>query len=169
MSLLDKICQSLIGMIRKKPEYVKVWSNASPTSTFNQQILSLEGLAATGVDGVRILTKRNSSDTDTMLYATDIPLNEFSGSEVSGEAMFLTGAYGKIYAYYRHFNISANRKSINVSYAYDTSPSADVQMNNHVVPVAIYSIKNGFRNGLGGVLHNLLQKFAGRCCVCLAC
>ena len=158
MSLLDKICQALIKMIRKKPEYVKLWSNASPTSTFNQQTLSLEGLAATGVDGVRILTKRNTSDTDTALYATDIPLNEFSGSEVSGEAMFLTGAYGKIYAYYRHFNISANRKSINVSYAYDTSPSADVQTNNHVVPVAIYSIINGFRNGRGGKLVSLFRK-----------
>ena len=70
MSLLDKICQAFIKMIRKKPEYKKVWQNASPTSTFNPQVLSLDGLAVTGVDGVRILTKRNSSDTDAALYIT---------------------------------------------------------------------------------------------------
>ena len=81
--------------------------------------------------------------------------------------MFITGAYGKIYGYYRYFNIPKDRKMINISHGYDTSPSADVQTNNHVVPVAIYSIVNGFKNGLGGVLRNLLQKFAGRCCVCL--
>lgn len=168
MSLLDKICQALIKMIRKKTEYKKLWQNASPTSTFNPQSLSLDGLAVTGVDGVRILTKRNSSDTDAALYITDIPLNEFSGKEIAGEAMFITGAYGKIYGYYRYFNIPKDRKMINISHGYDTSPSADVQTNNHVVPVAIYSIVNGFKNGLGGVLRNLLQKFAGRCCVCLA-
>ena len=128
MSLFDKICRALIKMIRKKPEYKKLWQNASPTSTFNPQALSLDGLAVKGVDGVRILTKRNSSDTDGALYITDIPLNEFS-------------------------------------HGYDTSPSADVQANNHVVPVAIYSIVNGFKNGLGGVLRNLLQPFVRGCFV----
>ena len=99
---------------------------------------------------MRILTKRNSSDTDGALYITDIPLNEFSGKEIAGEAMFITGAYGKIYGYYRYFNIPKDRKTINISHGYDTSPSADVQANNHVVPVAIYSIVNGFKNGWGG-------------------
>ncbi len=84
MSLFDKICRALIKMIRKKPEYKKLWQNASPTSTFNPQALSLDGLAVKGVDGVRILTKRNSSDTDGALYITDIPLNEFSGKEIPG-------------------------------------------------------------------------------------
>ena len=46
MSLFDKICRALIKMIRKKPEYKKLWQNASPTSTFNPQALSLDGLAA---------------------------------------------------------------------------------------------------------------------------
>lgn len=122
----------------------KLWENASPTSTFNPQSLVLDGLAEAGVDGVRIISKRNSSDTDAALYVTDIPLNEFSGKEIAGEAMFITGAYGKIYGYYRYFNIAADRKTINISHAYDTSPSADVQTNNHVVPVVIYSIVNGF-------------------------
>lgn len=165
MNLFDKICRALIKMIRKKPEYKKLWQNASPTSTFNPQALSLDGLAVKGVDGVRILTKRNSSDTDGALYITDIPLNEFSGKEIAGEAMFITGAYGKIYGYYRYFNIPKDRKTINISHGYDTSPSADVQANNHVVPVAIYSIVNGFKNGLGGVLRNLLQPFVRGCFV----
>ena len=50
MSLLDKICQSLIKMIRKKDSTTHVWSNASPSSDFGAQTLTLDLSDADFVD-----------------------------------------------------------------------------------------------------------------------
>ena len=54
MSLLDKICQALIKMIRKKPEYKKLWSNASPTSTFKGQTITVTGLSSYPYYGILV-------------------------------------------------------------------------------------------------------------------
>lgn len=117
----------------------KVWENASPTSTFSPQSITIEDMA--NADVVRIVTKRNSSATDNAIEMVDIPLNYFSNAMIAGQSKYITGSGGKIYAYYRYFNIAADRKSINVSDAWDTSPSIDSANNAHVVPVAIYLIK----------------------------
>lgn len=117
----------------------KVWENASPTSTFSPQSITIEDMA--NADIVRIVTKRNSSATDNAIEMVDIPLNHFSNAMIAGQSKYITGSGGKIYAYYRYFNIAADRKSINVSDAWDTSPSIDSANNAHVVPVAIYLIK----------------------------
>lgn len=50
MSLLDKICQSLIKMIRKKDSTKHVWSNASPSSGFGAQTLKIDLSDADFVD-----------------------------------------------------------------------------------------------------------------------
>ena len=50
MGLLDKICQTLIKMIRKKDSTTHVWSNASPSSNFGAQTLTLDLSDADFVD-----------------------------------------------------------------------------------------------------------------------
>ena len=117
----------------------KVWENASPTSTFAPQSIEIADMA--NADIVRVITKRNSSATDNAIEQVDVPLNHFSGSLISGQSKYTTGSGGKIYAYYRYFNISADRKTIYISDAYDTSPSIDQATNSHVIPVAIYLVK----------------------------
>ena len=41
MGLLDKICRALIKMIRKKDSTKLVWKNASPTSVFVKQSITI--------------------------------------------------------------------------------------------------------------------------------
>lgn len=50
MSLLDKICQALINMIRKKDSTTHVWTNASPSSGFGAQTLKIDLSNADFVD-----------------------------------------------------------------------------------------------------------------------
>lgn len=41
LSMLDKILQAILKMLAKKDERVLLWKNASPTSDFNAQTITL--------------------------------------------------------------------------------------------------------------------------------
>lgn len=44
LSLLDKVLQAILKMLKKKDEPVLLWKNASPTSDFNEQTITLHDL-----------------------------------------------------------------------------------------------------------------------------
>ena len=44
LSMLDKILQAILKMLKKKDERVLLWKNASPTSDFNAQTITLPDL-----------------------------------------------------------------------------------------------------------------------------
>ena len=44
LSMLDKILQAILKMLKKKDERVLLWKNASPTSDFNVQTITLPDL-----------------------------------------------------------------------------------------------------------------------------
>lgn len=50
MSLLDKICQALVAMIRKKDSTTHMWTNASPSSGFGAQTIKMDLSDADFVD-----------------------------------------------------------------------------------------------------------------------
>ena len=66
MSLLDKICQALIKMIRKKIEIEKVWSNARPTSTFKPQKITITDDDYDAIDMVFLFSTKYAQIVGTL-------------------------------------------------------------------------------------------------------
>ena len=56
LSMLDKVLQAILKILKKKSEWVLVWSNASSTSAFKAQNIKL---SLTGYDEVQIETRIN--------------------------------------------------------------------------------------------------------------
>lgn len=144
MSLLDKICQALIKMIRKKDSTKLVWKNASPTSTFGAQTLTLDLSNAEFVD-------------------IDI---DFVGYERCRVQRFKVGERGLVTSNNDNPNYTdlCYTRLIDVKttgIVFEDAYFASTKNNNYVKPRSIWKIK------LGGVLRNLLS-FARGCFVCLA-
>lgn len=146
MSLLDKICQALINMIRKKDSTTHVWSNASPSSGFGAQTLKID-----------------LSDADFVDMDIDI-----TGTGRGRVQRFKVGEAGMItsnndntnytnYCYTRLLKVTTTGITFEDGYFNST------KSNKYTKPKSIWKIK------LGGVLRNFLQTLAGRCCICLAC
>lgn len=145
MSLLDKICQALIKMIRKKTEYKKLWSNASSTSAFGGQTLTVTGISNYPYYGILV----NNT-------------GEFIAPK--GKSVVLSGNDANSF-WRRNVSVSGDKLTISAvkGLIYTAGTHSDRTDGTLLVPVEIYGIKK-----LGRVLRNLLQSFAGRCCVCLA-
>ena len=146
MSLLDKICQAFIKMIRRKDSTKHVWNNASPTSTFGAQTLTLDLSDAEFVD-------------------IDI---DFAGYERCRVQRFKVGERGLITS--NNDNITYTNlcytRLIDVKTTgiiFEDSYFNGTKKNDYIKPRSIWKTK------LGGVLRNLLLEIVGRCCVCLAC
>ena len=60
LSILDKVLQAILKMLKKKSEWVLVWSNASPTSAFKAQNITL---SLSEYDEVQIETRINKGTT----------------------------------------------------------------------------------------------------------
>lgn len=104
MSLLDKICQALIKMIRKKAEHKKLWQNASTSSAFPAQTVPLD---LSDYDYVKIRCRSSGvfradvlcpiGETTTL----GVPSNTLDHRDVAVNktgAQFKTGFYYSTYA-----------------------------------------------------------------------
>lgn len=144
MSLFDKICQALIKMIRKKDSTKHVWNNASPTSTFGAQTLTLDLSNAEFVD----------IDIDFVGYGR-CRVQRF---KVGEKGLITSSNDNSNYTdlcYLRVIDVTTTGIVFGDAYF------ASAKNNNYVKPRSIWKIK------LGGVLRNLLS-FARGCFVCLA-
>lgn len=109
-----------------------LWQNASPTSAFSPQTISLELSEYYGV----IVTS----------YVTNsIKLREVAFSEITpgvANGFLLSSVYGtngKIYGLYRVLYVTT--EGVQVSNAYETTPSADANTTSAQIPYQIYGIK----------------------------
>lgn len=142
MSLLDKICQALIKMIRKKDSTKLVWENASPTSAFAKQSVPIN---ADANDLITIVHEGGST----------------SAKPGKGGHLFYDEYTTGWVIQHRTVSVSTNTVSFETAYTHKGYAEGDTVANNKCVPLAIYITK------LGGVLRNLLS-FARGCFVCLA-
>ena len=150
MSLLDKICQALIKMIRKKTEQVLLWSNASPTSDFNAQTITLPELKNYPMYAVVYYPIRGEDSRDV---AFGIP----------GYACYLKvvtkDSIGR-----RFISRSLNGKT---KLAFGQGRYANTDGGAYEIPIEIYGIK--FSGGAPlKAYFQCFQEFARRCCICLA-
>lgn len=82
MSLLDKALQAILKMLKKKDEWVLIWQNASPTSTFAPQTINLD---LSSYDEVRIVCNAGASMATRMLPSLVIPIE--SGGVISNQVI----------------------------------------------------------------------------------
>lgn len=66
LSLLDKICQAILNILKKKTEIEKVWSNASPTSTFQPQKITITDDDYDAIDMVFLFSTNYAQIVGTM-------------------------------------------------------------------------------------------------------
>lgn len=143
MSLLDKICQALIKMIRKKDSTKLVWKNASPTSVFVKQSITIN---ADANDLVTIVHEGGSTSAKP---------------GKCGHLFYDEYTTGWVIEH-RSVSVHTDNVSFETAYTHKGYAEADATNNSKCIPLAIYVTK------LGGVLRNLLQTFARGCFVCLA-
>ena len=138
MSLLDKICQALITMIRKKPEYTKLWSNASPTSTFNAQTITVTGLSSYPYYGILV----NNT-------------GEFTAKK--GQGVVVSGNDANSF-WRRNVSVSGNKLTISgvKGLIYTSGSHSDRTDGTLLIPVEVYGIKK-----LGGHFVTFFRRLQG--------
>lgn len=138
MGLLDKICQALIRIIRRREKWVLVWENASPTSNFPKQFLPIDLTDLTsGQNRVAVEAKINTaanSGTNTFVGT----FTEKSGVRLS----FNYGSNGKILGYYRSIEFTSNNQ-LTVNSGYASSTAQDTEDNGKCIPLRIFKIFGG--------------------------
>lgn len=136
MSLLDKICQSLIKMIRKKGERVLLWENASPTSEMAAQTIAI-----------------NWKDYDSLCivlrhYTTDNYISECVIPCISERRGFLNSSLPPtnryLYLYGRIWTLKTGGIEVGAGYMHDTASNtaAGTSKNSYAIIEKIYGIKN---------------------------
>lgn len=143
MSLLDKICRALIQMIRKKDSTKLVWKNASPTSAFAKQSITIN---ADANDLVTIVHEGGST----------------SAKPGKGGHLFYDEYTTGWVIEHRTVSVHTDNVSFETAYTHKGYADGDTVANTKCVPLAIYVTK------LGGVLRNLIQTLARGCYICLA-
>lgn len=138
MSVLDNALQALFSMAHKE----LLWKNASPTSSFAAQNVSVN---TSGYDGVMVPFRRAAS-TDGAVSGTAIIMNYGGGDQV------LLGDYAGTNLFRNVIWSSRTQLQFQnagrlTQYAVSGSTTTENQM---LIPVAIYGIKL-----LGGVIHKL--------------
>lgn len=116
---------------------VKLWENASPTSSFEPQTLGSDVLADLPINYDLINIVCNSNIANTYKIAIIIPSYDNNSS-----AFILNHVYGnnnKILGRYRGGTVNAD--SILLKSGYETTPSTDAVDNSMMVPTQIYGIK----------------------------
>lgn len=115
----------------------KVWENASPTSSFATQALTLDLSALTpSKDLVAIEAAINN--------AADSGVDTFIGAFVNGKRGirmgFVYGANSKNMSYYRSAAFTSDKK-LTFNNAYASSPTQDALDNTKCIPLSIYTVK----------------------------
>lgn len=139
MSLLDKICQALIKMIRRREKRVLVWTNASPTSKFTKQTLTVDFSDLTpGRDMVAIEAAINN--------VADSGTTTFVGTFINGKRGlrlgFNYGGNSKIIGYYRSVAFTSDTK-LTINNGYTASAAQDSQDDEKCIPLRIFKIFGG--------------------------
>ena len=124
MSLLDKICQALIKMIRKKDSTKLVWENASPTSAFAKQSVPIN---ADANDLITIVHEGGST----------------SAKPGKGGHLFYDEYTTGWVIQHRTVSVSTNTVSFETAYTHKGYAEGDTVANNKCVPLAIYITKLG--------------------------
>lgn len=140
MSLLDKICQALIKMIRKKDSTKLVWKNASPTSAFVKQSITIN---ADANDLVTIVHEGGST----------------SAKPGKGGHLFYDEYTTGWVIEHRTVSVHTDNVSFETAYTHKGYAEADATNNSKCIPLAIYVTKWGgyfvtlFRRLQGGVTY----------------
>lgn len=140
MSLLDKICQALIKMIRKKDSTKLVWKNASPTSAFVKQSITIN---ADANDLVTIVHEGGST----------------SAKPGKGGHLFYDEYTTGWVIEHRTVSVHTDNISFETAYTHKGYAEADATNNSKCIPLAIYVTKLGghfvtlFRRLQGGVTY----------------
>lgn len=129
LSLLDKALQAILKMLKKKDERVLLWKNASPTSVFKTQHLTI---ATSGYNRV-IVEALAWNATSRCLQGVMHPV---SGQNMC-ELMYIGNGMDKKYR--RDFKIDADKKDIFISDAYYGGSTVD---NTEIIPLAFYGVKS---------------------------
>ena len=161
MSLLDKICQAFINMIRRREKRVLVWENASPTSSFTKQSLNIDFSDLTpGRDMVAIEAAiNNAADSGTATF-----IGTFINGKRGLRLSFNYGSSSRIFGYYRSVAFTSNKK-LTINNGYTASTTQDTQDDEKCIPLRIFKIFGGAQVK---AYFRSVQKFTGRCCACLA-
>lgn len=137
MSVIDNALQALfINGCKVK----KLWENASPTSNFSAQKITVDMGA---FDQVRILLRESTSDTYPYYFIDDFEKND-DGIIVRTLNYNKTGATEA--ASYRTVDVGNTGIAFGAGYI----NQGNVQANNYNIPIIIYGIQL-----LGGVIHKL--------------
>lgn len=136
MSLLDKICQALIKMIRKKDSTKLVWKNASPTSAFVKQSITIN---ADANDLVTIVHEGGST----------------SAKPGKGGHLFYDEYTTGWVIEHRTVSVHTDNVSFETAYTHKGYAEADATNNSKCIPLAIYVTK------LGGYFVTLFRRLQG--------
>ena len=144
MSIIDNaLQQSMQDQVKKK----KLWTNASPTSSFAEQKVSLD---LTGYQGVRVKLAYNNSSMSDIQAEFDIEIGKQTHAVMFGP---LTAEGTTILTTARMLTAETDGVEIETAYAKNTGMTAEGTVNNtRQIPIDIYGIKNI----LGGVIHKLI-------------
>lgn len=132
-SIIDKALQAILKMLQKKDERVLLWENASPSSAFAPQTLTIANLS--------------SYQRYTILYRfhTSLDMNLTESAEVGAGTIMNMCDAGSIYR--RNVTYQANGLTISDMVGTKVSGAVDVTDNKYLIPAKIYGIKSS-----GGVL-----------------
>lgn len=142
MSLLDKICQALLKILKKKDERVLLWENASPTSIFNEQEISV---STTGFRELKALAQfYTQGGVDNLLYTNVVEITIPVG--YSGDIKMFSHTFGNdtesVYVWTRFVKVFANKirfENCWLRIASNTTYSS--KQNGYLIPLKIYGVK----------------------------
>ena len=145
-SIIDKALQAILKMLQKKDERVLLWENASLSSAFAPQTLTIANLS--------------SYQRYTILYRfhTTLDINLTESAEVGAGTIMNMCDAGSIYR--RNVTYQANGLTISSVDGAKISGAVSVADNKYLIPVKIYGIK---LSGGGTRLTRFIKSLFHRC------
>lgn len=156
MSLLDKICQAFIKMIRKKDTTKLVWQNASPTSAFVKQEITINAKADDLVTIVHECgsTSANPGKGGHLFY------DEYTtGWVIEHRTVTFGNDTENIYVWTRFAKVFANKirfENCWLRIASNTTYSSEQNM--YLIPLKIYGVKSSGWGKLVSFFRNIITK-----------
>lgn len=134
MSIIDNaLRQSMQDQVKKK----KLWTNASPMSSFANQKITLD---LTGYQGARVKLAYNNDSMSDIQTEFDIEIGKQTRAVMFGP---LTAEGSSILATARVLTAEADGVEIGTAYGKNTGSTAEgVVDNTRQIPIDIYGIKN---------------------------
>ena len=159
LSILDKALQAILKMLKKKDERVLLWSNASPTSTYGEQEISVD---TTKFREVKVLAQFHpAGGTDNVQYADVVELTTPVG--YAGDIKMFSHTYGSnteaVYVWTRFVKVLTNKITFDQCWVRITNHATYAStQNTYLVPLKIYGIKSSGGGKLVSLLRNIITK-----------